>query len=304
MLLLGLASAQAQDLPDILVNHDGLINGVQDTSGPAGGEFTYRAKVKRNAGPDATGVTLEQMLPVGAYFRSIYTEPSGISCTPVLAADTLITPANQKITCTVGNVTAAFKWVDFNVVLPTVRTDWKAIASAKLPAPYGLEDGDGGLNNKDLERNFTASKATDLGVRLTTSAVSAGVNNGDTYNYFINVTNYGPESLTAAGYARVTFELPAGAPLDGSITGAGWNCTPSTGGLWGGVVECQYPNPTPGAYLAGEPLPTITVPVRAQMGGGYWRGGQCGWVLEPNIADARWQKDEQHGFRHCSIGRP
>lgn len=267
VLLLGLASAHAQDLPDILVNHDGLINGVQDTSGPAGGEFTYRAKVKLNAGPDATGVTLEQTLPVGAYFRSISSSPADIRCTPTLSADTLITTANQKITCGVGNVSTAFKWVDFNVVLPTVGTTWTAITSAKLPDPYGLEDGDSGLNNKDLKRNFTASKATDLGVQLSTDAAPSGVANGDSYNYLIDVTNYGPASLTADGYARVTFELPAGARLDGTITEGGWSCNPNSGPLAAGVIECKYPNPTPGEYLAGVPLPTITVPVRAQMGG-------------------------------------
>jgi uncharacterized repeat protein (TIGR01451 family) len=264
------ATAQAQDIPDILVNHDGLIAGEQGTSGPAGGAFTYRAKVKLNTGPTATGVVLTQVLPVGAIFRSISTQPSGISCAPSLAADTVITSANQTFTCQVGSVTSDFKWVDFNVVLPTVGSTWKAVTSASLPQPYGTNDADGGLNNINLERNFTASVATDFGVRLTSPASATGVNNGELYNYTIDVTSYGPEALPAGGFARVTFELPSGAPLDGAITTNGWTCTPSSGALLTGLVTCDFANPTSptaGTYFSGSALPSIIVPVRSQMGG-------------------------------------
>lgn len=261
------AAAQAQDIPDILVNHDGLIAGVQDTSGPAGGTFTYRAKVMLNTGTAASDVVLTQVLPIGAIFRSIATQPSGISCTPSLAADTVITAANRNFSCQVGSVTSDFKWVDFNVVLPTVGSTWKAVTSAALPDPYGTKDGDGGLNNVNLERNFTASVATDFGVRLTSPASATGVNNGNPYNYTIDVTSFGPEPLPAGGFARVTFELPSGAPLDGAITTNGWTCTPSSGNLLTGLVTCDFANPSTGTYFSGEALPSIIVPVRSQMGG-------------------------------------
>ena len=136
-------AAQAQDVPDILVNHDGLFAGVQDTSGPAGGTFTYRAKVKHNAGDDATGVVLTEVLPEGAIYLSRSSHPGGIACSPpagqTVGNGTVLTADNKTFTCTVGGLasTDGFKWVDFNVILPTVGSTWTATASAALPAPYG-----------------------------------------------------------------------------------------------------------------------------------------------------------------------
>jgi uncharacterized repeat protein (TIGR01451 family) len=271
--LLGVLSvtAQAQDVPDILVNHDGLITGTQDTAGPAGGDFTYRAKVKLNAGPDATGVTLTEVLPEGAIFQSFAYSATGMSCLPALAAGTTITAANKTITCSIGDVTNAFKWVDFNVVLPTVSSTWKAVASAALPAPYGQIDGDGGTNNVNLERNFTASDATDFGVKVTTDAPAGGVNNGDLYNYTVQVNSYGPSALPVGGYAQVTFEVPSGAPIQSMPTGTNWTCATSPAGgtfpLSTGVIVCQRTNPPTGSYGAGAPLDPIIVPVQSQMGG-------------------------------------
>ncbi|WP_313081228.1 DUF11 domain-containing protein [Pulveribacter sp.] len=265
---------QAAGLPDILVNHDGLIGGVQDTSGPAGGSFTYRAKVKLNGGDDATGVVLTEVLPIGAIYLSRSSTPSGISCSPTPASGTVLTNANNTFTCNVGNLGSAdgFKWVDFNVVLPTVSATWTATASAALPAPDGTTDGDGGVNNVGLTRNFTTNDATDLGVKLTSNAPVGGVNNGDTYNYTIQVTNYGPTALPNGGFAKVTFQIPSGAPVTGNdaLGGGGWACAPATGPVAANaIISCTYPAagmPT-GSYGYGQPLPPITIPVQSQMGG-------------------------------------
>lgn len=269
-------TAWAQAVPDILVNHDGLYGGVQDTSGPAGGTFTYRAKVKHNAGDDATGVVLTEVLPQGAVFQSIASQPGGIACTPpagqTVNNGTALTAANNTFTCNVGNLASAdgFKWVDFNVILPTVGSTWTATASAALPAPDGQNDGDGGVNNVNLTRNFTTNDATDFGVELTSDAPVGGVNNGDAYNYQIQVKNYGPTALPPGGFARVTFQVPSGAPVTGAgaIGGAGWTCTPANGPVAANAtITCDYPNPPTGSYGAGAALAPITVPVQSQMGG-------------------------------------
>ena len=62
-------------------------------------------------------------------------------------------------------------------------------------------------------------------------APAGGVNNGDAYNYSIQVNNYGPTALSGGGFARVTFQVPAGAPVPsaGVIGGAGWTCSPASG---------------------------------------------------------------------------
>lgn len=271
-LLCASAAVQAQQvLPDILVNHDGLVAGVQDTSGPAGGTFTYRAKVKHNTGPDATGVQLVETLPEGAIFQSISSQPSGISCSPP-SSGTVLDATNNEITCQIGNLGAGdgFKWVDFNVVLPTVASDWKATATASLSGDP--DDGDGGTNNTDLERNFTANAATDFGVELSSDAPAGGVNNGDNYTYTIQVTNYGPSDLNSGGFAEVTFQVPSGAPVtsDDAIGGTDWTCVPDNGPVAANeFIHCKYPasKMTTGSYGNGVLLPQITVPVRSQMGG-------------------------------------
>ena len=64
---------------DILVNQDGLYDGQDASAGPAGGNFTYVAKVRHNnIGPDAVGVTLTEVLPVGAVFQGYSSSPGGM----------------------------------------------------------------------------------------------------------------------------------------------------------------------------------------------------------------------------------
>ncbi|MBF5005110.1 IPTL-CTERM sorting domain-containing protein [Diaphorobacter caeni] len=261
-------TAGAATIPDVLVNHDGLAAGEMEVSGPAGGSFTYRAKVRLNAGPTASNITLTEVLPEGAIFQSTDSKPSGISCTPTLAKGTVLDASNNKIKCTISSLAEkdGFKWVDFNVILPTVGTNWEAIASASLPK-VGEIDGDGGINNVDLRRNFTTSNASDLGVKLQATGTTNGeVNNGDPFGYQIDVTNHGPTEIPGGGMVRVTFEVPAGAPVTGTPTGDGWSCQP--GGMQtSGVITCNYKVPAGETVTVGKALNAITVPVKANMGG-------------------------------------
>ncbi|QIL70878.1 DUF11 domain-containing protein [Diaphorobacter sp. HDW4B] len=266
VLLSGLAGAATTS--DVLVNHDGLYGGEIDVSGPAGGSFTYRAKVRLNAGPTASNITLTEVLPVGSIFQSYSSKPTGIACKPALPKGTVLTASNNTIACTISSLSEkdGFKWVDFNVILPSVSTNWEAVASASLPK-VGEIDGDGGINNVDLRRNFTTSKASDLGVELQATGTNNGeVNNGDAFDYQIDVTNNGPTEIPADGLVRVTFEVPAGAPVTGTPTGNGWTCLP-TGMQTSGVITCHYAVPAGDSVDVNEALPPITVPVKANMGG-------------------------------------
>lgn len=252
-LLAGTASAQT----DVLVNHNGLYGGVDAAFGPAGGTFTYQARVRHNSGPTATGVLLTQRLPVGGVFKGYSSSPAGITCAPVPAPDTVLTMANNTLTCSVGTLASAdgFKWVNFDVVLPDVGTNWEATASAT----HSGTDPDAG-NNTNLPRNFTTNAAADLGVELVAPATVA---NGGAFNYTINTENLGPSSIPGGGRVEVTFQIPNGAVITGVPTGAGWTCTPGTGyPRTSGTLVCTRP----GAVGTGA-LPAITVPAAANQSG-------------------------------------
>lgn len=252
-LLAGTASAQT----DVLVNHNGLYGGVDAAFGPAGGTFTYQARVRHNSGPTATGVQLMQSLPVGSVFKGYSSNPAGITCAPVPAPGTVLTLANNTLTCNVGTLASAdgFKWVNFDVVLPDVGTNWEATASAT----HAGTDPDAG-NNTNLPRNFTTNAAADLGVELVAPATVA---NGGAFNYTINMANLGPSSIPVGGRVDVTFQIPNGAVITGVPTGAGWTCTPGTGyPRISGTLVCSRL----GAVVAGA-LPAITVPAAANQSG-------------------------------------
>lgn len=252
-LMAGVASAQT----DILVNHNGLYGGVDAAFGPAGGTFTYQARVRHNSGPTATNVLLTQNLPVGGIFKGYSSSPAGITCSPVLPADTLLTGANNTLTCAVGTLASAdgFKWVNFDVVLPDVGTNWEATASAT----HAGADPDPG-NNTNLPRNFTTNAAADMEIELLAPATVA---NGAAFNYTINVANNGPSTIPGAGRAEVTFQIPNGVVITGTPTGGGWTCTPSSGyPRTTGTLTCTRP----GAVAPGV-LPAITVPAAANQSG-------------------------------------
>ncbi|MDR0226822.1 MAG: DUF11 domain-containing protein [Burkholderiaceae bacterium] len=258
LLAAGTAFAAPADT-DILVNHDGLYAGVDASAGPAGGNFTYVAKVRHNnIGPDAQGVTLTELLPAGAIFQSYDGSPSAIVCNAP-PAGTVLTAANQTLSCQIGSLAPAdgFKSVAFHVILPTVGTNWRAVASATMAAP----DYDQDQNNSLLERNFTTTEAADLAIAL---SAPASVANGGAFQYTIDVANQGPSGIPAGGRAQVRFPVPNGAVVMARPSGSGWTCTPASGyPLMGAELACSYPGPVaPGAVL-----PTISVPAIANMSG-------------------------------------
>lgn len=263
------AEVLAQEIPDVLVNHDGLYAGADATEGPAGGTFTYRAKVKLNVGTSASNAVVIQQLPEGAIYqgRSFSPDAGTISCTGLPSAGTVLTASNNTSRCTIATLGTTFKWIDYNVILPSVASDWTATASAELPPPTGVADGDGGVNNTNLQRQFTTNEASDLGITLVSSAAS--VNNGDNYSYTITVTNHGPSEIPAAGRAQVTFEVPAGASVISQPGGPGWTCLPAAGGfpVTSGTYTCTLSGALAATGTPGTPMPSITVPVLATASG-------------------------------------
>ncbi|UCU99740.1 IPTL-CTERM sorting domain-containing protein [Acidovorax radicis] len=258
-LFAGAAFAQSTD---ILVNHDGQYAGADASFGPAGGTFTYIAKVKHNnVGPTASGVVLTEKLPLDSIFQSYSSAPAGIVCAPALAAGTVITAGNQTQSCSVGTLAAAdgFKSVSFNVILPSVSTNWEAFASAT----HSAADSDVN-NNTNLSRNFTTRQASDLGIALT--AAPNSVSNGGAFSYKINVTNNGPTAIPAAGRVVVSFPVPNGAILSSDPSGNGWQCTPSSGyPITSGTLVCSYPGSA--GVGVGAVLTELTVPAIANMSG-------------------------------------
>lgn len=255
-LFAGAAFAQSVD---IVVNHDGLFEGADAAFGPAGGTFTYVAKVKHNnVGPTATGVVLTEQLPVGGVFQSYSSVPGGIACAPALAGGTTITALNRTQTCAIGSLAPAdgFKTVSFNVVLPTVSTNWQASASAT----HAGTDPDTN-NNTNLPRNFTTTQAADLAIALTAPAT---VTNGGAFNYTLNVTNNGPTAVPGPGRVVVTFAVPNGAIFMADPSGGGWSCTPNSGyPRSSGTLTCAYQ----GVVAVGAALPVLTVPALANSSG-------------------------------------
>lgn len=257
-----LATAAAVAAPadtDILVNQDGLYDGQDASAGPAGGNFTYVAKVRHNnIGPDAVGVTLTEVLPVGAVFQGYSSSPGGITCTAP-AAGTVLTAGNNTLVCNIGNLAPAdgFKSVGFEVILPTVGTNWRAVASARMASP----DYDNDQNNTQLDRNFTTTEAADLAIAM---AAPASVANGGAFQYTIDVQNKGPSEVPAGGRTVVRFPVPNGAVVTGVPSGSGWSCTPASGyPLISGELSCTRGGPV----LPGAVLPSISVPAIANMSG-------------------------------------
>lgn len=257
----GAAFAQSTD---ILVNHDGQYEGADASFGPAGGTFTYVAKVKHNnVGPNASGVVLTEKLPLGSIFQSYSSAPTGVVCSPALTAGTVISVGNQTQSCAVDSLAPAdgFKSVSFNVILPGVSTNWEALASAT----HSAADSDVN-NNTNLSRNFTTRQASDLGIAL--SATPDSVSNGGAFSYKINVTNNGPTAIPDDGRVVVSFPVPNGAILSSDPSSNGWQCTPSSGyPVTSGTLVCLYPGNAGAGVGVGAMLPELTVPAIANMSG-------------------------------------
>lgn len=270
----GNAQAAAID-SDILVNHDRSVkvweNGTyvykQLTEGPAGGTFIYSGKIKLNSGAAVDNATLYMELPAGAIYKGYSTNATGASCTGMPTVGTAV-PVNNKITCTIGTISLTdFKTIDFEVVIPSVNTNWKAYAYGAIGTDVNDANPSNNEKSEQLARNFTTSDATDFGINVT-SDVTGAIATGNTYNYTIDVNSYGPTTITSGGRAEVTFQVPAGASLTSTPTGTNWSCTPAGNQPPNTLITCTYAGPI-ALESSGTPkaLSSITVPVVAQMGG-------------------------------------
>lgn len=289
LLLVSTSGAIAQPAGiDLVVNHNTSYLGTSAVAGPAGGTFTYQAVVLHNStgGAPANNVSLKQQLPIGGIFQSYSTSPEGIVCAPVLPKGTLIDADNQTLTCNLGTITNqdGSKSVSFDVILPSVGTNWLASASASYD---GVDiDPD---NNTNLTRNFTTNTAADLGIELLAPATVA---NGAAFDYTIKVTNYGPDSIPDAGRAEVTFPVPNGAVITGQPTGVGWSCSPTAGyPLIAGSLTCNIAGPV----LAPGALADITVPAAANQSGSISGAASIAGFINGGSDAASRMADGQNG---------
>lgn len=207
---------------DILVNQDAV---PASASGPAGGTFHYVVTVRHNTGSAATGVVLTDKLPVGSVFQSVTTTPAGMACTPNLAPGTAITAGNQTVQCNLGTMAVnTTKVVDFEVVLPSVSTNWINNASVTR------NETDSDPSNDALDRRITTTEAADLALSVATNpAAPAGnpLTPGQPYRYVVDVNNQGPIGIPAGGRVEVTFSVPTGAAFTRVGGTNGWTCSPT-----------------------------------------------------------------------------
>ncbi|GKS75041.1 IPTL-CTERM sorting domain-containing protein [Acidovorax sp. SUPP950] len=245
---------------DILVNQDAV---PASASGPAGGTFHYVVTVRHNTGSAATGVVLTDKLPVGAVFQSVTTTPAGMACTPAITPGTAITVANQTVQCDLGSMAVnSTKVVDFEVVLPTVSTNW--INNARVTR----NETDSDPSNDALDRRITTTEAADLALAVTTNPTAPPGNPlspGQPYRYVVDVSNQGPIGIPAAGRVEVMFSVPTGASFTRVGGSNGWTCTPTASNASplvspgaptpATVVTCSYA----GALANGGTVPSLEV---------------------------------------------
>lgn len=254
----GLSSGAAFAATDILVNQNVV---PASASGPAGGTFKYEVIVRHNTGTAATGVQLTDTLPIGAVFQSVATTPGGTVCTPALAAGTTITPANQTVVCDLTTLAVnATKTVTFEVILPSVSTNWTN--SARVTR----SEADIDPGNDQLDRRISTTDAADLSLSVVTNPLSSPgspLAPGQPYEYQVNVNNVGPNAIPAKGRVEVSFNVPTGVALTRLGGSGGWVCAPAASNaaplIYSGspapaiVVNCKHA----GALASGAPLPLL-----------------------------------------------
>lgn len=252
-LLMGAGSASAFDL---LVNHNAVPT---SATGPAGGSFSYVPKVILNQTPAATGVQLTQVLPEGVWLDSIDL-PTGASCNAA-GMPFVTTATNKTITCGLADITqvgeAHGTEVSFNVTIPTVNTNWEALASAS--ANESGTDSDSS-NQTNIKRNITTTEASDLAIALTAS--NSAPTQFESYNYQIDVTNNGPTAVANGSKVIVSFTVPTGTNASGAGGSNGWACSP-TAGAAGTLLTCTHT----GGVANGGSITGLTIPVTPSTAG-------------------------------------
>lgn len=266
---------------DLMVNHDAfqVVAGVEEgengtgtaeVDGPVGGTFVYRAKPKINSDSGSvSNAILTQKLPSGAIFEGVKA-PDGVTCTPLLAAGTVVTDAD-RLTCTLPTLTPVEQHIDFKVVLPTSGTEH--IAFATITAEGNTDTN--GDNHNNIPRNITTYERADLAVLFTGPAADSTHQQGDVVDYKIQVSNTNSEyafPLKAGEKATVRFSLPAGTAFHGSPSSPGnaWACTrgeDDTASPPVSVYDCTYTAPS-GGVDTGTDLPLLTIPVVVEAAGG------------------------------------
>lgn len=220
---------------------------------PAGGTATITIRVDNNGPGAASNVSLTDTLPPGSTFVSM-TASDGGTCNGA-----------APYHCDWASVPfQAFRTVTLKVTLPTAGV-WPNAATVSAATP------DSNANNNTLTRNITAVAAADLRITATSTA-GAGAAAGTPYNYTLHVDNAGPNALPAGQAPTVTFNVPAGATINGVPTGTGWSCTPA-----GGYPRSNPPAPgatitctrTPGndTLANGAAFPNISVPAVGNLNG-------------------------------------
>ncbi|TXI31087.1 MAG: IPTL-CTERM sorting domain-containing protein [Ottowia sp.] len=220
---------------------------------PAGGTATITIRVDNNGPGAASNVSLTDTLPPGSTFVSM-TASDGGTCNGA-----------APYHCDWASVPfQAFRTVTLKVTLPTAGV-WPNAATVSAATP------DSNANNNTLTRNITAVAAADLRITATSTA-GAGAAAGTPYNYTLHVDNAGPNALPAGQAPTVTFNVPAGATINGVPTGTGWSCTPA-----GGYPRSNPPAPgatitctrTPGndTLANGAAFPDISVPAVGNLNG-------------------------------------
>lgn len=243
--LMGASPAWAQSADVVLAQHV-----VTPDPVPAGGIATITMTVNNNGTDTASNVTLTDTIPPDATFVSIQASDGG-ACTNA-----------APYRCTWGSIPFhGSRTVTLKLTLPTAKV-------YSNHAEVTATTADPNTGNNALTRTITAQAAANLGITATASAAD-GSAAGTPYSYTLTVRNGGSDVLPAGQSPTVRFNVPAGASITGTPSGAGWSCTPASG----------YPltnPPSPGAEIActrndalpvGASFPAINVPAVSNVTG-------------------------------------
>lgn len=239
--LAGAAPAWAQSADLVLSQHV-----VAPDPVPAGGITTITMTVQNNGTGTASNVTLTDTLPPGATFVGMTASDGGICSSAA------------PYSCTWGSIPfPGVRTVTLQLTLPTAAV-YLNRAEVRSDTP------DPNAGNDWLERQITVQAAADLSVTASSTALP-GDAAGKPFSYSVAVSNNGPYDLPSGQSPTVRFQVPAGASITATPTGAGWSCTPSSG--WprsnppdpGAEISCTRNDALPmGANFAPISVPAVS----------------------------------------------
>jgi uncharacterized repeat protein (TIGR01451 family) len=185
-----------------------------DSPDPAalGAPFTYSLRVTNNGPSNATGVTVQDVLPGGA---------SGVN---LVSANSTLGTCTQTATvnCTLGNM------VSSSVATVTIVVNPKATGTVNNTATVASTSTDPTPGNNSSTATTTVNRVTDLAI--TNSDTPDPMTQGDDLTYTLGVINNGPSDATNV---TVTSSLPAGVSFQ-SVTPGAPTCNQASG-----VVTCN-----------------------------------------------------------------